>query len=173
VKPSRVFILVLGILVVGAGSWSLYRFGPLSATAALRLGCGLGVGLLFLVVLPSIWPDRPAKSALEEALRPRRRTGLDQPRSLRQVDVAVRLSVSKTGAHELHYRLRPVLRELSISRLRRHQVELDADPVAARANLGEDLWQIVRADCPAPEDPNDRGIALVTLGSVVERLESL
>jgi hypothetical protein len=173
VKPARVVVLVLGILVTSAGSWALYYFGPVSATAALRLGCGLGVGLLFLVVLPSIWPERPARSDLEEALRPRRQAGRDQPRSLRQVEIAVRLSVSKTGAHELHYRLRPLLRELSISRLRRHQVDLDAGPGAARSLLGEDLWQIVRADRPAPEDPNDRGIASASLGPIVERLESL
>ena len=172
-KRSRVAIVVLGILAASAGSWALYYFGPLTATAALRLGFGLAVGLIFLVVLPSIWPQRLGRSELEEALRPRRRTGRDQPRSLRQVEVAVRLSVSKTGAHELHYRLRPVLRELSISRLRRHQVDLDTAPVVARAALGEELWQIVRPDRPAPDDPNGRGVALGALGSMVERLESL
>ena len=172
-KRSRVVILVLGILAAAAGSWSLYYFGPLKGTAALRLGCGLSVGLLFLVVLPSIWPARPGRSELEEALRPAERPGREQPRSLRQVEVAVRLSVSKTGAHELHYRLRPVLRELSSSRLRRHQVDLDMSPAAARGILGEDLWEIVRADRPAPGDPNGRGVPPVTLGSMVERLESL
>jgi hypothetical protein len=173
VKRSRIVVLALGVLVVSAGSWALYYFGPLTATVALRLGCGLAVGLIFLVVLPSIWPERLHRSELEEALRPRTGTGRDQPRSRRQVDVAVRLSVSKTGAHELHYRLRPMLRELSISRLRRHQVDLDSSPAAARAALGEELWQIVRPDCPAPDDPNGRGVALATLGSMVERLESL
>lgn len=172
-KRSRIVLLALGILALSAGSWALYYFGPLTATVALRLGCGLGVGLIFLVVLPSIWPERLRRSELEEALRPRRRTGLDQPRSLRQVEVAVRLSVSKTGAHEVHYRLRPVLRELSISRLRRHQVDLDTAPGAARVALGEELWQIVRPDRPAPDNPNGRGVPLATLGSMVERLESL
>jgi len=173
VRRSRVVLLVLGILVTTAGSWALYFFGPLTATAALRLGCGLGVGLIFLVVLPSLWPERLGRSELEEALRPQQRRGRDQPRSLRQVEVAVRLSVSKTSAHELHYRLRPVLRELSVSRLRRHQVDLDTAPARARAALGEELWQLVRADRPAPDDPNARGVPLATLGSMVEHLESL
>jgi hypothetical protein len=173
VKRSRVVLLVLGILAASAGSWALYYFGPLTGTAALRLGCGVGVGLIFLVVLPSIWPERLGRPELEEALRPWLRPGPEQPRSFRQVEVAVRLSVAKTGAHELHYRLRPVLRELSISRLRRHQVDLDTAPVAARAALGEELWQIVRPDRPAPDDPNGRGVPPATLGSMVERLESL
>ncbi len=172
-KPGRVAVLVIGLLAIGAGSWALYYSGALSETVSLRLGGGLAVGLVFVLVLPIVWPARPGPSPLEEALRPRTGELEERPRSLRQIDIAVRLAVTREGGYELHYRLCPVLRELAAYRLRRHFVEMSASPDAARRILGEELWQLVREDRPPPDERNSRGIPPGELASVIDRLESL
>src|SRR5207237_10917002 len=48
---------------------------------------------------------------------------------------------------DLHYRLRPLLRQIAGERLYgRYGLELDRDPDRARALLGEGLWERVRPE---------------------------
>ena len=68
-------------------------------------------------------------------------------------------------------RLRPVLREIAIARLRRRGIELDRGD-DARELLGERLWELVKAR-PLLEDPRGPGVSLSELEALTERLESI
>ena len=174
---SRTFALVVGLLAAGAGSWALYYTNQLGAASALRLGGGLCAGVVLLAVLPATWPqtrEGTARSPLEEALDAPPPARPEQPRSLRELEFAVRLASSRDGAHDVYYRLRPRLRELAEHRLRNHRlVDLDRDESAARELLGEELWQLLRAGAPSPEDRSGRGAPASTQARWAEKLESL
>ena len=78
------------------------------------------------------------------------------------------------SAFDLHHRLRPTLRETAAGLLAaRRGIDLDAHPEAARAALGEDAWEIVRADRPAPTDRTARGADLASVDRAIAALEAL
>jgi hypothetical protein len=90
------------------------------------------------------------------------------------VRLANLIEQSARSAGSLHYRLRPVLRDVARHRLQSsYGVDLDADPVGARRLLGARLFDLVRVDAPRPEDPRAPGLALDDLSEVLGRLESL
>ena len=77
-------------------------------------------------------------------------------------------------AFDLHFRLRPTLRRIASELLRaRRGIDLDASPDAARGALGEETWELVRADREPPVDRYARGLDLASLRSVVTSLEAL
>jgi hypothetical protein len=55
----------------------------------------------------------------------------------------------------------------------RHGIDLDRRPQAARALLGEDAWDLVRPDRPAPDDSHSPGVTLQQVRAAVDRLEAL
>ena len=73
---------------------------------------------------------------------------------------------------DLHHRLRPVLREIAELRLAARGVALDGDEAGARAVLGEELWEVVRPDRPAPTDRTTPGLPPESLHALVDRLEA-
>jgi hypothetical protein len=171
---GRAFAIVLALLGAGAGTWALYDTGKLGAASALRLGGGICTGLVLLGVLPALWPKGPGRPALEEALDSPEPVGPERPRSLKDVELAVRLACSRNGEYDVYYRLRPVLRDLAEQRLRSHRlIDLDGNVKAARGLLGDDLWDLVRSDAPAPRERSGRGVAVSRLAEWVERLEAL
>lgn len=112
--------------------------------------------------------DRSAFDAAREA-RPRARP---RPADLRNLEREVLLA--SANAFDLHYRLRPVLREIAAHRLSTlRAVDLDGDPEAARALLSPEAWELVRADRPAPENRLGRGRPLAELRRAVDSLEAL
>ena len=70
---------------------------------------------------------------------------------------------------------RPLLTRLAAARLAdRHRVDLHADPDAARALLGDDVWPWVDPRRPVlPRQPATRRRTRETLTRVVDRLERL
>jgi hypothetical protein len=76
---------------------------------------------------------------------------------------------------ELHFRLRPVICEVTASRLsRRYGVDLEHEPERARAIVGAGrLWELVRPDRPAPEDRYGRGWSRHELDTLFGELERL
>ena len=94
------------------------------------------------------------------------------PPTLLRLEQACVLGIARS--FDFHYRLRPRLREIAAARLAaRHGVILDAKPEAARRILGDEAWELVRADRPAPEDRLARGVPAGELRSLVEKLEGL
>ena len=88
-----------------------------------------------------------------------------------RLERAVALGVAHAG--DLHTRLRPRLRTIAATLLAARGVDLDRSAGQARALLGEELWDMVRADREAPADPFAPGIDPGRLAVAVETLESL
>jgi hypothetical protein len=84
------------------------------------------------------------------------------------------LSMAATTAFDLHYRLRPVLREVAEQRLAdRRGLRLDSgDPRVVEA-CGEELWELVRPEREAPDRRYQPGLRRDALEQVVERLEAI
>lgn len=95
-----------------------------------------------------------------------------RPASLEQLEREVYLYVG--SAFYLHYRARPLFRELASHRLgERLGIDLDRQPEAARVALGPVLWEIVRPGREPPEDRHAPGLPLPALGEAVGALERI
>jgi hypothetical protein len=100
----------------------------------------------------------------------RKSTRRRPPATLHRIEQEVVLGIS--GSFDLHHRLRPRLRDLARDLLlSRRGVSLDEEPEAARRLVGDQAWELVRADRRAPEDRLARGIPRSELADVVQALE--
>jgi hypothetical protein len=136
----------------------------IAAIAGVVVAAALAYGLLLLHrALPV------ASSPFDAALHPRRRPAVVD--SLDRAENLVAISISTAG--DTHWRLRPVVRDVAAAALHGRGVELDRDPDAARALLGEEAWELVRADRPRPPDGFGPGIAPDALARVLDVLEEL
>jgi hypothetical protein len=89
---------------------------------------------------------------------------------LDRTERAVLLSAST--AFDVHYRLRPILREIAAQRLAtRRGLSLDVDTEAARVVVGEETWELVRPERDPPQLRFAPGIAAPQLHEVVAALE--
>jgi hypothetical protein len=112
--------------------------------------------------------------AARAELRPRRvRRVPDSPplEQLRRVDRALTAAQASEGGVDSD--LRPLVRPIAAMRLARRGVDLDRHPEAARAILGEQLWELVRADRARGSNRVAGGISTVGLQSLIERLEGI
>jgi hypothetical protein len=84
------------------------------------------------------------------------------------------LSMAATTAFDLHFRLRPVLREVAEQRLaERRGLRLDSgDPRVIEA-CGDELWEVVRPDRKPPDRRYQPGLDPAGLERVVARLEAI
>jgi len=116
--------------------------------------------------LSGIAPRAPVRRVSVPARISQRLAELDR------TERAVLLSAST--AFDLHYRLRPILREIAGQRLAsRRGLGLDTDTEASRAVVGEATWELVRPDREPPELRFARGIAASELREVVAVLERI
>jgi hypothetical protein len=103
-----------------------------------------GVGLVVLVasfqrLRPRPWERSPFERRPEKPERPLAAGELER------IDRLVVLGSS--NAFDLHFRLRPLLRDLARERLyASYGVELDRNPERAQPLLGDELWELVRPD---------------------------
>ena len=110
-------------------------------------------------------------SPVDAALSQRPRPAVRVP-ELERIEREVTLG--QTTAFDLHFRLRPTLRRIASELLRaRRGIDLDANPEAARRALGDETWELVRADREPPHDRFGPGIGLESLRHVVVSLEAL
>jgi hypothetical protein len=138
---------------------------------------GLAVDLFMLLIasgavvalvraLSAVAPRAPLSRSVH-ASRPTQRLA-----ELDRTERAVLLSAST--AFDVHYRLRPILREIAAQRLAtRRGLSLDADAAASRAVVGEETWELVRADREPPELRFAPGITAPQLREVVAVLERI
>ncbi|HEY7208336.1 MAG TPA: hypothetical protein VH416_08835 [Gaiellaceae bacterium] len=128
-----------------------------------------------LVVLSLTKTPRNASSAepslLEEALAAHRSERLRPPELVR-VERELVLGMESQG--HLYLRLLPLLRAAAAARLAaKHHVDLDRRPEAARALLGDEAWELLRPDRPAPADRQAKGIGRAQLTRIVDVLERI
>ena len=129
-----------------------------------------GLAVLWLLTAAAAANPRYA-STFDEARRPRSGR-VDRLPELEKVEREVALSLG--SAFDVHYRLRPLLRELAADRLAvRRGIDLDRDAEPARAALGDELWEVVRPDREPPVDRYGPGLPLDELRDAVAALERL
>ena len=134
----------------------------------------LSVGAMAL--LAAIMATRRAfpveeRSSLADALEREPRTPVRPPELERTERL---LSMAATTAFDLHFRLRPVLREVAEQRLAdRRGLRLDSGDPRVEEVCGEDLWEVVRPDREAPDHRFLPGLAPAALHRALERLEAI
>ena len=112
------------------------------------------------------WLRNP--SDFERALtqRPGART---RPAEL--VRIERELTLGAATAEHFQTRLAPLLREAAAARLAAHEIDLELRPDRARALLGDDVWDLIRPDRPAPAERNAAGPPLRTVAAVIDTIE--
>jgi hypothetical protein len=146
----RVFLLRLFVIAIGTGialAFPLDR--ALVARVALLVVCALA--LESLVRAAAALEPRRSRGALGR--RPER------PRPETLVRLENQVALAAATAADLHYHLRPVLREIA-----------EASGAADEFSAGE-AWELVRPEREPPRDGFARGISLERLGRVVDDLE--
>jgi len=136
----------------------------IAALAGVAVAAALVYGLLLLRRALPVAP-----SALDAALAGR--TPRAKVDSLDRAETLVVIALSNAG--DVHWRLRPVLRDVAAEGVHGRGVDLDGDPAAARALLGEEAWELVRADRPRPHDTFAPGLSPAALDRVLAVLEDL
>jgi hypothetical protein len=130
-----------------------------------------GLALVLLVVATAKALPRAGRSRLEQALaRPPAKPA--RPAALLTLERRVLLATETS--FEVHYRLRPTLREIAAHRLSGHRgIDLDNDTAAAEAVLGPEAWELVRPDRPPPHDRLAKGKPFAELRAAVDALERI
>jgi hypothetical protein len=115
---------------------------------------------------------------LEEALEPlvpRRSVEREAPVGIPDLERIDRVLVlAAASGFDVHYRVRPLLRQLAVDRLARRGVDLDRQPDTARALLGDELWGLVRPDRRiSDEERIGRGLSTAEVGQLVDAVEAV
>ena len=92
------------------------------------------------------------------------------PSMLKTLAIVAAFTLGASSAGHLHTRLLPLLRDAAMARL---GIDFDLHPGRARAALGEETWELLRPDRPAPVERNAPGLPLRRVRAVVDRLEQL
>ena len=133
----------------------------------------LVLGLMALLAMVSLLRQvapRERRSALAAALEPPE----PEPTRIPELDRLEReLYMSAAREFDLHYRLRPIIREIALARLERRGLRLDSGSPAVRELLGEDLWKLASPDREPPRNRQSVGPGLAELRQTVESLERL
>lgn len=162
------------ICLVGVGLGIAYALVPGQRALELQV-CALAAGAT--VVLAGVLAVQDAfptarTSALAAALNRRRAPDPHRPHGLVAIERLVILA--EAASFDLHYRLRPILREIAAQRLADSRgLRLDRGGPQVERVLGEGLWELVRPDRPGPESRFDPGVRPQDLRRAIERLESI
>ena len=151
----------------------LLALRPISVSRAFAIWILLLAAIVLAALVRShgIRTGRERQSRFELALRPRT-TEASPPAELVRVQRQLELGIA--NADYAHRRLLPLLRAAAAARLgSQHGFELGRRPEAARALLGDDVWELLRPDRPEPADRHGRGVDRARVAEVVERVESL
>lgn len=165
--------LLAGALLVTAGLGAGLVLRPGDRQLALHawlLAIG-GLGLLGLV--RATGRSFPAAGPSPLDAPPRARPA--PPRVLPELDRLEReLSLSTATAFDVHYRLRPLLREIAAHRLRtRRGLDLDGGSPEVVALLGPAGWKICDPGRGRPADHSAPGPTLAQLRDTIDALEAL
>jgi hypothetical protein len=164
--------LTVPVVAASVALAALLALRPLSTSRALAIWVVLVAAMaLLLLVRQTRERSGTPYGSFEAALR---RPAVTAPAPLELLRTERDLELGIAGAAHAQHRLLPILREAAAARLAsRHGVELERRPDAARELLGEDVWELLRPDRPAPADRFDPGVPREQVAAVIERVESL
>jgi len=151
----------------------LLALRPLSTSRALAIWVVIVAAIALIVLIRHSRGRRGSerRPRFEAALRGRKPSA-EQPMELLRMERELELGIA--GASHAHHRLLPLLRGAAAARLAsRHGIELDRRPDAARAVLGDDVWELLRPDRAEPDDRFAPGVPRSSVAAVIERVESL
>ena len=130
----------------------------------------LGIALLAFIGLVTAAYPRTRSPFDASLVRPT--SSVERPAALSRLEREI--SMAGSAAFDLHFRLRPTVTALATQLLSsRRGIDLDAEPERARLVLGQDAWELVRPDRPAPPERHAPGIGEAELGAVVSALERI
>jgi hypothetical protein len=161
------------VIVATIALVALVAIPQLSTSRALAIWVVLMTALLlFVLVRQPRERGGPAPARrFEQALRGRKQP-VSPPEELLRMERELVLGVA--DADHAQRRLLPLLRSAAAARLSaRHGIELERRPEAARALLGEDVWELLRPDRPEPLNRHAPGVPQERLVAVIERVEAL
>jgi hypothetical protein len=149
---------------------AIVAFAPGRIELGVRIYALILCAAVIVVLLRALRRAYPGESALRESTA--RASTRVPPPSLARVELEAALAVA--GSFDLHYHLVPRLRALAAGLLSsRRNVSLAEDRGTAHAILGDEAWELVRPDRPAPQDRLAKGIAPRELGRVVDAMEGV
>jgi hypothetical protein len=128
----------------------------------------LALVVLVAALRDALPPAEPWERLLAHA--PRREGVVEQYETIDRL-----FAPAGSSAHDLHFRLRPLVREVVAARLaRRDGVDLDQRPEVAHALVGEGrVWELARPDRPVPKDHFGGGWSRRELEQLVDELEGI
>jgi hypothetical protein len=128
-----------------------------------------GLVLLWLLGRTGAWSSAQSEFDRARLVEPHKQEPLPE---LARFEREVTMGVGT--AFDLHYRLRPRVREIAASRLAdRRGIDLERRPDAARKALDEPVWELVRPDRAAPRNHHGPGLGLPGLRAVLEGLDRI
>lgn len=156
--------LALGIALV---------LDPARAGLAVHVWLLVSSSVALLVLLDVVRTTYPATtSPFETSLLPTYHAALGRPATLVQLEREI--SMARSAAFDVHYRLRPTLVELAAGLLSsRRGIDVAREPERARVLLGNELWELVRPDRSPPLERMGPGIDEERLHRAVSALEHL
>ena len=84
------------------------------------------------------------------------------------------VSMATASGYDVHHRLAPPVREIASGLLLvRRGIDLDRQPDAARAVLGDDAWNLARAERERPQSRREPGLDEAQIELVVASLERI
>jgi hypothetical protein len=171
VRGRRSLALPLSVAVIALVV--LWALPQLSRVRALSIFILLLTAIALAVLVRRIRDgDGPRGARRFEAALRRRPATQSPPVELLRVERELELGVA--NALHAHRRLLPLLRAAAAARIgSRHGFELERRPEAARALLGEDVWELLRPDRPEPADRHGPGVPRRRVTAVIDRLEAL
>jgi hypothetical protein len=151
---------------------SLLAFRPLSTSRAFAIWILLLAAIALVALVRHSRRRGGARGSQFEAALRVRKAKTPQPAELLRMERELELGIA--DATHAQRRLLPLLRAAATARLAsRHGIELDRRPDAARAVLGEDAWELLRPDRPAPENRHGPGVPRERVAALIERVEAL
>jgi hypothetical protein len=168
--PATLTVLMTG-LAVGVVILLIVIAPPESRGSVTRLAIlVIGVGVAWRVLRRAATVTASSPERFEDVLRqpPANRFEIAD---LRAVETDIRMAIS--SAFGVEVRLKPVLRELARWRLQRNRgIDMDREPDAARAVLGEPLWRLTQVADATPEF-RAPGLPFADVRVAVDRLEQI
>ena len=129
-----------------------------------------GIGLLVLAAELRRLAPTAERSLVEEALDP-------EPAEERPIADLLRLeralSMASARQFDLHYRLRPILRDVAAARLEQRGLDLDSGRPVVQELLGDELFELTAPDREPPANRLAPGPGVEGLDRTIGRLERL